>query len=156
MLKKLFIIAAATVLFSGCASIPMANQTQAESAKQFRNPAQGKSGLYVYRDSIIGAALKKDIWVDGECLGESAAKVFFFREVDGDKDHEISTESEFSPNKITINTKSGTNYFVRQYIKMGAFVGGANLEVIEPVKGKEAIQSLRMAETGKCSARKTQ
>ena len=84
--------------------------------------------MYVYRsNNIVGSALKKDIWVDGECLGETARGVFFYKEVDGNKNHTISTESEFSPNHLKIEVQSGKNYFIQQYIKLGFFVGGANL-----------------------------
>ena len=151
MLHKVILISAMSLIFVGCASVPMSNQTLSDAAKKFNPPAEGKSGIYTYRDSTIGGALKKDILIDGKCVGESAPKVFFFTEVDGDKNHTISTESEFSPNSISIFTKSGINYFVRQYIKMGAFVGGANLEIIETTKGEEAIKNLKMAETGNCS-----
>ena len=129
----------------------MSNKSLSDNAKQFNQPSQGKSGVYIFRDSVLGGALKKDIWIDGNCIGESAPKVFFFTEVDGDKEHTISTESEFSPNAINVLTKGGVNYFIRQYLKMGVFVGGANLEVVEPEKGKEVVQNLQMAESGKCS-----
>lgn len=129
----------------------MTDTAASSQAKKFAEPVQGKAGLYVYRDSNLGAALKKDIRVDGECLGESAPKVFFYKEVAGDKDHTISTESEFSPNILTLHTKSGKNYFVRQYMKMGLLVGGANLELVEQSKGKEAVQDLGMARSGVCS-----
>ncbi len=151
MFKKAVFVSALTLLFAGCASVPMSNKSLSENAKQFNQPSQGKSGVYIFRDSVLGGALKKDIWIDGNCIGESAPKVFFFTEVDGDKEHTISTESEFSPNAINILTKGGVNYFIRQYLKMGVFVGGANLEVVEPEKGKEVVQNLQMAESGKCS-----
>lgn len=151
MFKKLFAVSTLSLLFAGCASVPMANKSLSVSAKQFNPPAQEKSGIYIFRDSILGAALKKDLWVDGKCLGESASRVFFFTEVDGEKEHTIATESEFSPNTVTLFTKGGVNYYIRQYIKIGAFVGGANLEVVDPDVGQEAIKNLEMAEAGTCS-----
>lgn len=105
----------------------------------------------MFRDSVVGGALKKDIWVDGECVGESAPNVFFYKEVEGDKEHTLATESEFSPNEIKLFTKAGDNYFVRQYIKMGLFVGGANLQVVDSASGQAALQRLKLAEGGKCS-----
>lgn len=151
MFKKIAFIAVVVSLFSGCASVPMASQALSDQAKQFNPPPEGKAGLYIYRDSNFGSLLKKDIWVDGECVGESAPKVFFYKAVAGDKDHTISTESEFSPNALKISTKSGINYFIRQHIKFGVFVGGANLEVVDAAKAKEAIQDLGMAKGGTCS-----
>ena len=94
---------------------------------------------------MFGTALKKDIWIDNKCLGESAIKVFFYQDVKGNEEHKLSTESEFSPNVLVINTESGKNYFIRQYIKMGAFVGGANLELVDEEEGKKAVSKLDMA-----------
>ena len=139
------------LLFSGCSSVPLEPKNIAEKAKAFNPPPKGDAGIYVYRDSIFGTALKKDIWIDNKCLGESAIKVFFYQPVKGNQEHVIATESEFSPNKLTLKTKSGKNYFVRQYIKMGVFVGGANLEVVDAETAKKAISELGMAKNGTCS-----
>ena len=38
-----------------------------------------------------------------------------------------------------------------QYIKLGAFVGGANLEQVSEQQGKEAVAKLKMATNGNCS-----
>ena len=141
----------ALLLVSGCAKVPMANQEDSQQAKLFNQPSDGNSGLYVYRNSPVGQALKKDIYVDSKCLGQSAPDVFFYKTIKGDTEHEISTESEFSPNTLRLNTESGKNYFVRQYIKLGVFVGGANLEVVEEEQGKEDISKLDMAVNGTCA-----
>jgi len=45
---------------------------------------------------------------------------------------------------------AGKNYFIRQYIKMGALVGGADLELIPEAQGKEAVAKLGMAAPGTC------
>lgn len=55
--------------------------------------------------------------------------------------HNLSTESEFGDNTLTLEVIGGENYFVRQYIKMGVFVGGANLELVSEEEGKESIKS---------------
>lgn len=149
-MKKIALIIAMSALFTGCASVNMAPQEASTQAKQFAAPTPGNAGLYVYRDSALGRALKKDIWVDGKCLGESGPDVFFHTEVAGGQEHEIATESEFSPNKLKLMFEAGKNYFVRQYIRMGAFVGGADLEQIDEEKGKAAVAKLEMAQTGTC------
>jgi hypothetical protein len=129
----------------------MQSAAQSEKAKQFGPPSTGNAGLYVYRAGPLGGALKKDIWVDGECLGESAPNVFFYKEVAGDKEHKISTESEFSPNDLAITTSASKNYFVRQYTKMGVFVGGAGVETVDEEKAKKDISKLKLASPGTCS-----
>ncbi len=142
----------ATLLLSGCASVEMASKTESSKAKEFGSPAQGNAGVYVYRDSFVGKALKKDVWIDGKCIGETAPDVFFYTEVEGGKKHKVDTESEFSPNTLEVMFETGKNYFIRQFIKMGVFVGGAGLEQISEEQGKADVAKLEMAKPGKCSA----
>lgn len=118
---------------------------------QFNPPSDGNAGLYIYRSGSFGGALKKDVWVDGKCIGETAPNVFFYEEVQGDEEHKISTESEFSPNDLLVETESGKQYFIRQYIRMGFFVGGAGVELVDEEKGKKAVGELKMAKKGNCS-----
>lgn len=146
----LLVLMLSVAIFSGCSTVPLEPKEVSTNAKSFNPPSGNNAGVYVFRDSILGAALKKDIWIDHKCLGESAPNIFFYEEVSGNKEHKISTESEFSPNNLTINTESGKNYFVRQYIKIGAFVGGANLEVVNEEEAKKAITELDMAKKGTC------
>ncbi|SEU17888.1 DUF2846 domain-containing protein [Variovorax sp. OV084] len=148
---KSSIVVLSALLMTGCASVNMASKEESDKAKQFSAPAAGKSGLYVYRNSFAGKALKKDIWVNGNCLGESASDVFFYTQVDGGKKSKIETESEFSPNSLEVFMDAGKNYFVRQFIKMGAFVGGADLEQIPEEQGKADVAKLGLAQPGKCS-----
>ena len=142
----------ATLLISGCASVDMASKAESAKAKEFNPPSQGTAGVYIYRDSFVGKALKKDVWIDGKCIGESAPDVFFYTEVDGGKNHKVDTESEFSPNTLELMFETGKNYFIRQFIKIGVFVGGAGLEQIAEEQGKKDVAKLEMAKLGKCSA----
>lgn len=148
-LKSTALVLSVAVL-SGCASVNMASKEESDKAKQFSAPSAGNAGLYVYRNSFAGKALKKDIWVDGKCLGESAADVFFHTQVEGGKKHKIETESEFSPNALEVFMEAGKNYFIRQYIKLGAFVGGADLEQIPEEQGKADVAKLSLAQPGNC------
>ncbi|ENX23919.1 hypothetical protein F892_00534 [Acinetobacter vivianii] len=150
MIKSLPLFIA--VAFVGCASVPPANNQLNEQAKKLAAPSEGNAAIYVYRsNSVVGAALKKDVWVDGECLGETARGTFFLKEVLGNQEHTISTESEFSPNHLVLKTEPGKNYFVQQSIKMGAFVGGANVKQVDDETGKKAVSEYKLAQSGKCS-----
>ncbi len=78
--------------------------------------------------------------------------VFLYQEVEGGKSHVVGTESEFSANELNILTEEGRLYFVNQYIKMGAFVGGANLELVDEEKGKSEVIKTNMAIKGTCTS----
>lgn len=151
MNKKLVMVICASLLSVGCATVPMENAERSDKAKSFVPPSDGSAALYIYRSGIFGSALKKDVWVDGRCIGETAPNTFFHEEVKGGMEHKVSTESEFSPNDLLVRTESGRNYFVRQYIKLGVFVGGAGLELVDEEQGKADVSKLQMAIKGNCS-----
>ena len=88
------IVGLLVVLLSGCASVPMASKDLDKSAKAFTEPPHDRSGLYVYRDSFGGQALKKMVSIDGKAIGQTANKVYFYREIMPGA-HTLSTESEF-------------------------------------------------------------
>ncbi len=148
---KLIISAVAIASLTGCASVSMESKEASSAAKQFNKPSEGNAGVYIYRSGHFGAALKKDVWINGKCIGESAPNVFFHEEVKGGADHKISTESEFSPNDLVLKATAGVNYFVRQFIKMGVFVGGAGLELVSEEDGKKEVAQLELAKKGNCS-----
>lgn len=50
--------------------------------------------------------------------------------------------------------ETGKNYFIRQFIKIGVFVGGAGVEQVPEEQGKADVSKLEMATLGKCSASK--
>ena len=146
MLKKtiLGLVIVSVALLAGCATVPMAPLEQDSALKAFSQPAVDKAGLYIYRTAGIGTALRKNVYVDGVLLGETAQKTYFYKEI-APGQHEISTESEFSDNTITFQAEGGKNYFARQYIKMGVFRGGANLEMVSEQEGMEAVRNCNLA-----------
>ena len=147
MLKPVYISTiVASMLLAGCASVPMASKEHDAALKAFNTPANDRSGVYIYRNSSFGGALTKKINIDKTYIGKSAPDVYFYQEL-APGNHTISTESEFSDNQIDLATEGGKNYFVRQYIKMGVFVGGANLEIVSDEEGKEGVLECELAKS---------
>lgn len=152
-LKNKALIAATivTAFLSGCASVPTMDQTAALEAIN-GNPPEGQARIYIYRDDPLGQSLYKDLYVDGKCLGETAPNTFFYADVEGDKDHFVSTESEFSPNHLFIHTKANEKYYIQQFLKMGVFVGGAALTKVDKNTALKAMQECKLAVPGTCSS----
>lgn len=145
MKKSLLVgLLAASVLFTGCASVPMGDPKADAQFKTFAVPPADKSGIYIYRNSFVGQALKKDLHLNGERLGETANKVYFYRQVAPGK-QTVSTESEFGDNSLELITNAGQNYFVEQYLRMGVFVGGANLKLVSDEEGKKNVLETKLA-----------
>jgi hypothetical protein len=141
-------VVGATLVFlfflSGCASVPMASKDEDMQLKEFGAPPENKAGLYIYRNTFAGQALKKNVYLDGEFIGETANKVYFYKVVSPGS-HTLATESEFSDNSLTFEAAAGRNYYAEQYIKMGVFVGGANIRMVDEDKAKKAILECNLA-----------
>jgi hypothetical protein len=133
-----------TVYLTGCATVPLAPTADDQLRKQFSAPVEGKAGLYIFRNSNFGGALSKKIFIDGQDVGASAPMTYFYKEVHPGQ-HTVSTESEFGNNDLIIMTDKGLNYYVRQYIKMGVFIGGANLELVPEEEGKKGVTECNLA-----------
>ena len=146
MFKRLFLLAVivSILVMNGCASVPMASLEQDKARKEFKNPPEDKSGIYIYRNSFVGQALKKSVSIDEVVIGETANKTYFYTEVSPGS-HKLSTESEFSDNSVTLDTNGGENYFAQQYIKMGLFVGGAGLKLVSKEEGQKQVEKCRLA-----------
>ena len=143
---KFCLVAAFILLLSACATVEMESVEQDTLRKEFADPSNGKSGLYIYRNSIFGTAVKKSLRVDGIPVGAPAIKTFFYVETDPGA-LVVSTDSEFGNNDVTVDTVAGQNYFIRQYLKMGLMVAGANLELVSIEKGKKGVLECKLAKS---------
>jgi hypothetical protein len=120
----------------------LASSTNAKKNRRRRN--RFLSSAAYNRNSNFGAALAKVLYVDGQIVGATAPMTYFYREVSPGQ-HTLSTQSEFSNNDLIIMTDQGINYFVRQYIKFGVFVGGSNLELVSEEDGKKGVSECNLA-----------
>jgi len=136
-LKSLMLIATLAIL-TGCASVPMAPQAQDAASKKFKAPSANMAGVYIYRNSFVGKALTKALYIDGVKIGETANAVYFHREVKPGE-HTLTTQAEFGDNSVKFNAAAGKNYFFRQYIKMGTFKGSAGIEAVSEEDGKQNV-----------------
>ncbi|MFG3695725.1 DUF2846 domain-containing protein [Stutzerimonas stutzeri] len=146
MFKHIMMSAAALgfAVLTGCASVPMESPEKDQAYKAFPAPPENQAGLYVFRDSMLGAALKKTVKIDGQVIGETAANTYFYRLVTPGT-HTLATESEFSDNLLELNAQAGKNHYVRQSIKMGVFVGGAKLTEVSESEGQKAVSETELA-----------
>lgn len=146
MFKKIMVsVLVYSLLFlAGCASVPMGTKEEDTAFKKFMSPSNGNAGLYIYRDTLAGQALKKTVSLDGVLVGETANKVYFYKEITPGK-HTLSTESEFGDNTLSFEAEAGKNYFVEQYIKLGVFVGGSDLKLVDEATGQQEVRLCSLA-----------
>lgn len=123
----------------------MATEADDAAAKSFSPPPADKAGLYIYRDSRLGRALKKRVYVDGDVIGETGPKTYFYTLVEPGE-RKLSTESEFGENDLALQAEAGKNHYVRQAIKLGVLEGGAKLELVDEETGQEGVRSCKRAQ----------
>lgn len=131
-------------LFYSCSAVQMASKEEDLALKNFTKPPSDKAGLYIYRNSLAGVLVIREIYVDSVLIGKTANQVYFYLELIPGA-HVISTESEFGENSLSFEAEGGKNYFVEQYIKMGIFSGGSNVEMVSEELGKEQVLKCELA-----------
>lgn len=134
----------ATASLNGCVSVPMSSLENDEARKKFPPPSPGTAGLYVYRNTTFGGALKKNLYIDGELVAETGPMTYYYFEVQ-EGERKLSTESEFSPNDLILDVDEGNTYFVRQSMKVGAFVHGAKLVLVSEEEGTRGVLMCKLA-----------
>ena len=143
-MKKLFVAAAIAVNLVGCASVNMGSAQQDAAAKTFKAPAD-KAGIYIYRNESMGAAIKMDVAIDGQRVGETAAKTYLYKEVAPGK-HTIESKAE-NTDKLDVDAKPGMLYFIWQEVKMGVLGARNKLSLVSEDAGKKGVNESKLAET---------
>jgi hypothetical protein len=143
-LAALFFVAA---LASGCASVPMANAERDTQAKTFAVPATGKANVYVYRNEVIGGAVKMDLALNGKPIGQTTAMTFVVLEVAPGK-HNLVSKAE-NESRLDLVTEAGKNYFVWQEVKMGVLYARNLLQLVDEKTGRAGVAECRLIEAAK-------
>jgi hypothetical protein len=142
MLLKHLSLAAIIFSLVGCASVPMGDPQKDTSAKQFTaNP--DKAGVYVYRNESFGGAIRMDVAVDNKPLGQTAAKTYFYAEVEPGK-HTITSKSE-NTDTLEIETAPGKLYYVWQEVKMGVLYARTKLHLVGDSEGQKGVLESKLA-----------
>lgn len=132
----------AALAISGCASVPMGDAKQDAAAKTFAVP-QDKAGIYIYRNESIGGAVKMDVAIDGQAIGQTAAKTYFYKEV-APGQHTVSSTAE-NTDTLAVETKPGTLTFIWQEVKMGVLYARTKLHLVAEEVGKKGVQESTLA-----------
>ncbi len=143
-MKKILLASMIAMNLVGCASVNMGSAQQDAAAKTFKAPAD-KAGIYVYRNEAMGAAIKMDVSIDGQRVGETAANTYLYKEVAPGK-HTIESKAE-NTDKVEIDAKPGTLYYIWQEVKMGFMSARTKLNLVGEDQGKKGVNETKLAET---------
>ncbi len=143
-MKKTFISTIIAVGLVGCASVPMGDDRQDTALKTFTVPAD-KAGVYIYRNESFGGAVKMDVKVDSNSIGQTAANTYLYKELAPGK-HTITSEAE-NTDSMEIDVKSGTLSYIWQEVKMGILYARTKLHLVGEAEGKKGVLETKLAET---------
>ena len=97
--------------------------------------------IFFYRPSSLGAALRPDVLLNGEKVGEAISWGFFY--VDRPPGtYEVVTSPEVT-RKVSFVLEKGQTRFVRFSINIGFFVGHVYGELIDQDMGLPEIQECK-------------
>ncbi|WP_428420582.1 DUF2846 domain-containing protein [Methylibium sp.] len=133
---------ALTLALVGCASVPMGDAKQDATLKTFQAPAD-KAGIYIYRNESMGAAVKMDVLLDGQNIGETAANTYMYREVAPGL-HTVASKAE-NTDTVEVDLKPGTLAFIWQEVKMGLLFARTKLHVVSEQDGKKGVAETKLA-----------
>ncbi len=142
-LLSLTSIALLSFLISACASVPMSSPKDDAEAKNFSVPAD-LSRIYIYRNEILGAAIKVPVALDGKILGQTATKTYFSWDVKPGK-HEVTCFASTN-SSVNVDLKPGQATYIWQEMKMGLIVAGCALNIVDQETGQKAVQSCKRAQ----------
>lgn len=140
-MKLVKIISQITLIISliamgGCASIKKAPPELDVAAKKFEKKAD-MSQVYVYRNETLGAALSMPVTVNGKLAGTTGPNSFF-RFILPSGEHILTSQGDEST--LNIKTENGEIYYVWQEVKMGAFSGGSELQLVDEAEGQKGVK----------------
>jgi hypothetical protein len=143
-MKRIALALVVITALAGCASVPMGDSKQDAAAKTFAVPAD-KSAIYLYRNESMGAAVKMDVEIDGQPIGQTAAKTFLYKEVAPGK--RVVTSKAENTETLEIDAKPGMAYFIWQEVKMGLLYARNKLQLVDEATGKKGVAETTLAAT---------
>ncbi len=125
----------------GCASGIKYSEFQPNMPNQ--DPETGR--ILFYRPSAFGAALRPDVMLNNEKVGEAIAHGFFY--VDRQPgEYQVVTSTEVE-RKLSFVLDKGQSRYVRFSTSFGFFVGHVYGELVEPDVGMKEIQDCKYTGT---------
>jgi len=141
-------IAAAAIaiacLVSGCASVNKAGRDSDTQAKTFA-PVTDKAVVYIYRDEILGAAIKLHVAVDGVAVGDTGPKSFLQLALPPGP-HTITSRGE-KTSSLSLDAQAGQTYYVWQEVKMGMWSANSLLHKVDTEKGQDGVRDCDLLQT---------
>jgi hypothetical protein len=115
------------------------------AAKEFKAPANGKAGVYIYRNESMGAGVKMDLFVDDLPIGSTAAKTYHYVEL-APGPHTFTGKAE-NGSVLSLDAAANKLYCIWQEVKMGVLYARNKLQLVSDSDGQEGVRESNLAQT---------
>lgn len=143
-MKSLISTVVISLSLVGCASVNMGDAKQDAALKTFVI-AKDKAGVYIYRNESMGAAIKMNVELDGQSIGQTASNTYLYKEVSPGK-HTFTSKTE-NDSSIEVDAKPGTLLYIWQEVKMGLISARSKLHLVDQAQGQKGVLETRLGET---------
>ena len=138
-LLVVFVLSIASI--SGCATVSEALPEQDLKAKSF-SQSPNKSSLYIYRNENFGAAIPMAVTVNGQPLGVTGPKSYFYLDLLPGK-YLIDSMAEATAS-LPLQTEGGKMYFIWQEVKVGFITARSQLHLVDGATGRAGVLESRL------------
>lgn len=143
-MRSLIALIALSLSLGGCASVNMGDAKQDAALKTFAIP-KDKAGVYIYRNESMGAAVKMNVELNGQSIGQTAANTYLYKEVTPGK-HTFTSKTE-NDSSVEVDAKPGTLLYIWQEVKMGLLSARSKLQLVDQAQGQKGVRKTKLAET---------
>ncbi len=135
---KLVVLFVAMFMLGACATSGPKFAEYKDQVPKF-NPDLGR--IYFYRTSAFGAAVRPNVVLNNQVVGEAIAKGFFY--VDREPGDYIAVTSTEVDRKVSFTLEKGQTRYIRFGIGLGFFVGHVYPELVDEQVGLSEISECR-------------
>jgi hypothetical protein len=135
----LLIALLAAMLLAGCAT---SGVTYTELQPKLAAPAAGQGRIFIYRTSVLGAAVQPSVKLNGVVVGSAVPRGFIYLDRPAG-DYTISTETEVT-RTLSLTLAPGQVRYVKLNIGIGFFVGHVYPELVGDTDGKSDIANCHL------------
>jgi len=137
---------ALAALVAGCAPLPMADAVPNAQAKKFEI-SPDRANVYVYRNQVLGGAIRMAVTVDGREHGVTRGKTYLLLRLEPGN-YTIASQGQ-AKTSLTVDVAAGKNYFVWQGVTHNflSFTYHSRLKLVDETAGQEGVAECELVAT---------